>query len=221
MAKQLVQYNKEIDVLDVTQKKSIIEKTPKEYISKRQGRGGMSFDYVKIGYVIDKLNQIFNYHWEFEILEDKVYEESGQIVVKGQLTVYTGKDFSLKKTQYGSADIKMYNGKPMSIGDDLKSAGSDALKKCASLVGIASDVYWGEKTTIDLSDEPQTDHQRKKMFAIENQTELEEEKIRDLLERVTGVRSHKELNMITADKWINFLETKLLPKLEQDKNGIK
>ena len=28
------------------------------------------------------------------------------------------------------------------IGDTLKAAGSDALKKCASLLGIASDIYW-------------------------------------------------------------------------------
>jgi hypothetical protein len=216
MAKQLVQYNKEIDVLDVSQKKSIIEKTPKEYIKQRPGRGGMKFDYVEIGYVIDKLNQIFNYHWEFDILEDKVYEETGQVVVKGQLTVYTSKDFSLKKTQYGSADIKMQNGKPMSIGDDLKSAGSDALKKCASLIGIASDVYWGEKSNIDFSNEPQTDHQRKKMFAMENESGLPEEKLRELLFKVAEVTSHKDLNMVTADKWIYFLENKLLPKIKNE-----
>ena len=32
--------------------------------------------------------------------------------------------------------------KPISVGDDLKSASSDALKKCASMLGLAADVYF-------------------------------------------------------------------------------
>jgi len=30
---------------------------------------------------------------------------------------------------------------PLSIGNDLKSAATDCLKKCASEIGIASDIY--------------------------------------------------------------------------------
>ena len=42
--------------------------------------------------------------------------------------------------QYGNKD--RYEAVP--IGDTLKAAASDALKKCASLLGIALDVYWPE-----------------------------------------------------------------------------
>jgi hypothetical protein len=53
----------------------------------------------------------------------------------------------ISKEQYGGSDIKKYSqgtkiGQPLDIANDLKSAGSDALKKCASLFGIAQDVYW-------------------------------------------------------------------------------
>jgi len=32
--------------------------------------------------------------------------------------------------------------KPLSVGDDLKSATSDSMKKCASMLGLAADVYF-------------------------------------------------------------------------------
>jgi hypothetical protein len=50
------------------------------------------------------------------------------------------------KTQFGGADIKRHasgakSGRPLSIADDYKAAASDALKKCASLLGIGLDLY--------------------------------------------------------------------------------
>lgn len=123
------------------QKALITKTTPKKYLKTRQGRGGLTLTYVETGYVIDQLNQLFNYLWDFEVLEHGINEN--QIWVKGKLTAKIAPDLIVSKTQYGGTQIKKFqDGKVIDIADDLKAAASDALKKCASLLGIASDVYW-------------------------------------------------------------------------------
>jgi len=49
--------------------------------------------------------------------------------------------------QYGNKDIIFRKGTeiPLSVGNDLKSAATDALKKCASEIGIAADIYNAEE----------------------------------------------------------------------------
>lgn len=125
--------------------------TPSEFIMTRPGRGGKQFSYVETGYVIDLLNKTFNGMWDFTIDEQQI--GNGQVWVKGKLTVkfpVYNKDGSihsiesLSKTQYGGSDIKTSNGSTVDIADDLKAAGSDALKKCASLFGFAADIYWNK-----------------------------------------------------------------------------
>ena len=88
------------------------------------------------------LNHIFGGNWDFEVLEHGV--EGGQVWVKGKLTVHgpqTGQTIS--KMQFGRVDIKYKCGTKdmLDFGNDLKGAASDALKKCASMFGIASDIY--------------------------------------------------------------------------------
>lgn len=126
--------------------------TPKKFIKKRQGAGGRSFDYVEAGYIKDLLNKTFN-SWSFTIVDKQIGQE--QIWVQGRLTVQVpvqqpdGKvEFvSIVKEQFGGAMVKRskYDGnKVIDIGNDLKAAASDALKKCASEWGVASDIYWGD-----------------------------------------------------------------------------
>lgn len=122
-------------------RKFILETTPKKFVKRRQGRGGKMLDYVETGYIISKLNEVFNYMWSFEVIEDKIGES--QVYVKGKLTAHLSPDIAITKVQYGGSDIKRKaDGKPVDIGDDMKAASSDALKKCASLFGIASDIFW-------------------------------------------------------------------------------
>ena len=55
-------------VLTPTQKELIQTPTPREFIKKRVGKGNRSFDYVEIGYVVSRLNQIYGaLFWDFEI----------------------------------------------------------------------------------------------------------------------------------------------------------
>lgn len=135
----------------------IIQKTPNQFIKKRPEPGGMTLSYVEVGYVINILNQVFGWDWDFRILDQQVGNK--QVWVRGELTVRI-KGKQITKGQYGGADIKMNRttNQPTSIADDLKAAASDSLKKCASMLGIAGDVYWKDlddwnQTSDETSDE--------------------------------------------------------------------
>lgn len=100
----------------------------------------MMIKYVEVGYVINILNQAFGWDWDFRIIDQQVGKR--QVWVRGELTVRI-REHAIIKGQFGGADIKFNrNGDPISIADDLKAAASDALKKCASMLGVAGDVYW-------------------------------------------------------------------------------
>ena len=109
-------------------------------IKQREGRGGKMLDYLETHAVITRLNEAFNGAWSFEAVEYKTME--GEIIVKGRLTAQ-----GITKEQFGSNEIHRHKGQdgekgaPVSIGDDLKSAASDALKKCATLFGIGLELY--------------------------------------------------------------------------------
>jgi hypothetical protein len=126
--------------LNKAQLQFINQKTPKQFIKSRPGPGGMTLSYVEVGYVINMLNQVFGWDWDFTIQEQQIGKK--QVWVRGELTVRV-KDHSICKSQFGGSDIKYNrNSEPVSIADDLKTAASDCLKKCASMLGIAGDVYW-------------------------------------------------------------------------------
>ncbi|MCL4365714.1 RAD52 family DNA repair protein [Patescibacteria group bacterium] len=131
----------------------ITQKTPKEYIKTRPGPGGVILSYVEVGYVINMLNQVFGWDWDFRILDQQIGKK--QVWVRGELTV-RAKGRNITKGQYGGADIKFSRstGEPISIADDLKAAASDCLKKCASMLGIAGDVYWKELETQAPEEQP-------------------------------------------------------------------
>lgn len=117
----------------------MLQKTPTIHVHKRKGRAGLMFEYVTGTYMKKVLNYVFGWNWDFEIVSEK--EIGKQIVVRGRLTVKDNKGNKIVKEQYGGADIKYKDSKPMDIGNDYKAAATDALKKCASELGIASDIY--------------------------------------------------------------------------------
>ncbi len=122
----------------------LMQRTPKREIKMRQGRGGMQFSYVEHGYVTERLNLVFGFNWDFEIVDKQILED--EVIVEARLTVRTPGGQTIVKTQFGGADIKRHasgarSGRPLSIADDYKAAASDSLKKCASLLGIGLDLY--------------------------------------------------------------------------------
>lgn len=131
-----------VNTLDLTQeqKSKIYVPTPPEFIKKRKIRGGGMASYVEIGYVVKKLNEIFGVlNWNFQIIRETLTDKS--VGVYGELTIKDHqRGYTLTKGQYGNHP--RYPEIP--IGDTLKAAASDCLKKCASMFGIALDVYWKE-----------------------------------------------------------------------------
>ena len=146
------------NILNEHQLQFILKRTPKQYVKTRPGKGGGQWEYVTVGYVKKCLNLMFGWSWNFEIIEEKIL--FGEVIVKGKLTCVSNGE-TIVKMQYGNKDIvyrrdtdKDGNRIPLSIGNDLKSAASDCLKKCASDIGIASDIYNKEdfkEVSIDTS----------------------------------------------------------------------
>ncbi|BCO16098.1 hypothetical protein_gp045 [Bacillus phage vB_BceM_WH1] len=125
--------------------------------------------YIEGSTVIDLLNTAFNYQWSFEIIDkevvaslpkamtewdnkkkrkvpvtdndgNQVYQPQPPVInVTGRLTV-PGLGF---REQYGS---KIIIGGATEQEHALKSAATDALKKCASLFGVAAELYRDEYT---------------------------------------------------------------------------
>src|SRR5438045_1504042 len=104
----------------------------------------MQFAYVEDGYVTERLNLVFGFNWDFDIVDKQILDD--EVIVEARLTVRTPSSQTIVKTQFGGAEIKRHSsgsksGRPLSIADDYKAAASDALKKCASLLGIGLDLY--------------------------------------------------------------------------------
>jgi recombination DNA repair RAD52 pathway protein len=126
--------------LNASQLSLILKNTPKQYVHQRPAKGGGNWDYVTGGYVKKCLNLMFGWDWSFEIIDQQIIHK--EVVVKGKLTCNSnGK--TIIKMQFGNKDIIYKKGteEPLSIGNDMKAAATDCLKKCAAEIGIAADIY--------------------------------------------------------------------------------
>jgi len=116
------------------------QKTGKEFVKYRPGRGG-KVQYVEGWYIKQILNLATKFKWSSFI--DGMKESSGSVIVWGRIVIeLDGKEYT--QSSFGDADIKYKKDKPtepVSIGDDYKAAFTDMIKKAASNWGIASDVY--------------------------------------------------------------------------------
>jgi len=122
------------------QLKLLLKATPKQYVHTRPAKGGGTWEYVSGGYVRKVLNLMFGWDWDFEIISEQVMGR--EAVVKGKLTCRVG-NRAIVKMQFGNKDIMYRKGtdEPLSLGNDMKAAATDALKKCAAEIGIAADIY--------------------------------------------------------------------------------
>lgn len=176
----------------------ILKRTPPQYIKKRPAKGGGTWEYVTGGYIRKVLNLMFGWDWDFEILDHTII--GGEAVVKGRLTCRTnGKQ--IVKTQFGNKDIiykkqtqdeitKGLDKIPLSIGNDLKAAATDALKKCASEIGIAADIYNKEdfnEVIVDVDNSLETT--LKELYAVKSEHLPEDEKIN--YERIINQKESK------------------------------
>jgi hypothetical protein len=145
----------EKQILNKEQLNFLLGKTPATHIYTRPGKGGGTWKFVTGTYVKKVLNSIFGWDWDFEIVSFDVNMAAKQAIVHGKLTCRAN-GATVIKQQFGRADIKLRKADqaPLDLGNDLKAASTDALKKCASELGIASDVYGeSEFKSITVTDE--------------------------------------------------------------------
>ena len=167
--------------------------TPVEFIKTRVARGGKTAKYVEGGYVIARLNQIFGApNWDFDIVDKEILDK--EVWVRGRLTIKDHKNgYTIGKSQFGTHERAA--GVP--LGDTLKAAGTDALKKCASLLGIALDVYWKqldqdrptEEKTIKITSAP-----TKSLFTLSKEKIIKESDTQILAEWRDKIYQSKQFN---------------------------
>jgi len=107
----------------------------KELIKYKPGSNNRKLAYVETVHYVDRLNEAFEHYWSWEVMDYHIEEK--QVYCKGKLTINIDNDTIIKEGFGG----KMRSGE---IGDDLKGAASDALKKAASLLGIGLHLYKGK-----------------------------------------------------------------------------
>ena len=197
----LIQYN----VLNAGQLQLLHKETPAKYVRERPAKGGGKWKYISGGYVKKTLNLMFGFNWDFEIIEQLVMH--GECIVKGRLTVRTN-GVTIIKNQFGNKDIiyrKLQDGEtervPLSIGNDLKSAATDALKKCASELGIGADIYNKEEfESFQIVSEEEEENKYEKLKDLFNKVTILDVKMFD---RILEIIDKKELN--SYDKAINYI----------------
>jgi hypothetical protein len=98
--------------------------------------------------IIQRLNDALDARWSFSILEHHILKETDEILVLGEL-----KTGDVVKSQFGSSRITRAKetGEPISLADDYKAAGTDALKKAATLLGVGLHLYTNDKPSIPKS----------------------------------------------------------------------
>ena len=126
----------------------LLKYTPSKYVRERPAKGGGVWKYVSGGYVKKVLNLMFGWDWDFEIVSEQIIKD--MVIVKGKLTCRTN-GATIIKMQFGCKEImykneypdgkKVKTDNPLNIGNDMKAAATDCLKKCAAEIGIAADVY--------------------------------------------------------------------------------
>jgi hypothetical protein len=113
-----------------------------DQIKQRKGSFGDVLDYIEGAAVIQRLNDCFEGEWMFEITDHRIYEQ--EVVVLGRLAAG-----GITKSQFGKSKITRTKNDQsiVSIGDDLKAAATDSLKKCATLFGIGLHLYFDAPAT--------------------------------------------------------------------------
>jgi hypothetical protein len=107
-------------------------------IKQRQGNFGHILDYVEGHVVTSRLNDAFEGNWSFEIVRYRILKETNEVIVLGKLIAE-----NVTKMAFGSKEMAMNKDTKaiISLGDDLKAASTDALKKAASLLGVGLYLY--------------------------------------------------------------------------------
>jgi Rad52/22 family double-strand break repair protein len=116
-------------------------------------RGGVELEYVTGEQVVSRLNLVLGPDgWSFRVLEHGYHQEADEFWCLGEIAA-TIDGAPVTRQQFGSQKMKRSRASdtPLDIGFDLKGATTDALKKCASLLGVG--LYLSRKEAPSSSEE--------------------------------------------------------------------
>ena len=117
-------------------------------------KGGRSFTYVPTPEVIERLNACLGYGgWSYEVVEAFHFpvDDPQYVVSRGRLSA-----LGTVKEQYGGQTVnRNKQGVILDLADDYKGSSSDALKKCAAMIGVGLYLSLGRGPT-PFSSEPDT-----------------------------------------------------------------
>lgn len=108
-------------------------------------RGGVKLVYITGEQVSSRLNEVLGPGgWSFRVLKHDIHTEADETWVLGEITADID-GVTVTRQQFGSQKIKRSrtSGTPLDIGFDLKGAATDAMKKCATLIGVG--LYLSQK----------------------------------------------------------------------------
>lgn len=203
-------------------------RTPKDKIKFRPGPGGKSLKYVDGKFVIEKLNEVFGMYWDFEVISED--RDGPHITVKGRLTInkpaiLDGRPVMIeviKKTQFGSQSINMQRGtsNPVEIGNDYKAAATDALKKCASMLGIGLDLYDSDEAKNEaqnnVSQSDNVEVLKKQIFAFGRGLGKGSDETKQWVKDTLKIESFTEISLAQAQKILSILKEKIEEKSKNE-----
>lgn len=189
---------------------------PPELIRHRPGRNGENIAYIEAHAVVGRLNEAFAGAWSWNIEKHEVFED--EVVVHGRLTAG-----AVNKSAFGSSAVTRTRdgGKAVSIGDDLKAAATDALKKAATLLGVGLTLH----ATIDAnsSSRPQpapapangngflSSAQLRAIHALRRRLGWSEAQLTEHAARLTGTADVERMNKRSASQLIENLQAEATP----------
>ena len=141
-------------------------------IKQRQGNFGHILDYVEGHVVTSRLNEAFDGNWSFEIVKYRILKDTDEVLVLGKLTAE-----GVTKMAFGSKEIERNKDTKaiISLGDDLKAASTDALKKAASLLGVGLYLYSDQRPNGKTEEgRPETPDKGAPKGNEKNQTRIQE-----------------------------------------------
>src|SRR5579859_627454 len=101
-------------------------------------RGGIEVTFISGEQVVSRLNEVLGVAgWSFRVLRHDINPEADEAWELGELVAEIG-ERTVVRQQFGSQKLKRSRttGAPLDLGFDLKGASTDAMKKCASLLGV-------------------------------------------------------------------------------------
>ncbi len=198
----------------------LVEPFPDDAVSSRKGTHGKTLQYIETWRVVDRLNTAFDHDWSFKVVEWQQLEH--EVVVCGELSAA-----GLVKQAFGSSSITRGrdSGEPLSIGDDVKAAASDALKKAATLLGVGLELYSGRRlpeskeSTADTPTRPAkdvgrlTERQSNAILSLAARQGLKDAQIRTRILDLYGLPL-EQLSRRTASELISRLNNGALKRTE-------